>query len=617
MNPMPDTKIELYASGPAGDTAEVAFLRELNARLASSGREALVVSQPKLSRCTPDFLVVMELGAWTIDVKTVGGSLHGSRLDPEWRIKIAGLKKKRYPNLLTKMKRQRETLLDDMRSAAKVIGAPAHDLKDHVAAVAAIWPKLPAGSDCDRKAEHFDGDFVCEGDETIAMVASGALTARWSLALWRRFILDYLKADAVRTVDELCDPALFEAVRCADAYRQEFLRCFRSQREAFSAHPVFFEALKATMALDGALLVHGASGLGKTVHLEACALELAEAGALPVFASAEVYDGSLEKLQAIGCGGYTPTGMAELLSHLLRLAAQRRVLFVDGVDSIAEEQRRILISQIADQVDRGLWSLVVFSAKIENPDVDARLPLRKLAAPAMEGAHRAAVFQAHHRRTARTPWQEQLLEVTSDGFAVRALALADGVSDGSSLAEAIGSYVRSLLPQDHALVAAQIARVVAATMENRFAQSIAVSEFDQIATEVCRKEGVGLALGDRVRRSRLLKQQCDRIRFQHERLQVFLGAQALDEGTADVASLLTLLMQPRNREYARSVIGFPRRRTLAIFIAASSLLEDDGLVPALVTGEFGAELRASGIQGVREFLDRYYAYLESHGSMRG
>lgn len=196
------------------------------------------------------------------------------------------------------------------------------------------------------------------------------------------------------------------------------------------------------VAVDGALLVHGASGLGKTAHLEACANILAEAGALPVFASAEVYDSSLERLQAIGSAGYAPAGAAELLSHLPRLATQRRVLFVDGVDSVAEEQRRTLISQVADQVERGLWSLVVLSAKIENPDVDSRLPLRRLAAPAMEGGHREAVFQAHYRRSNRTAWQERLLEVASDGFAVRALALAEGVRDGASLSEAIGSYQR-------------------------------------------------------------------------------------------------------------------------------------------------------------------------------
>ncbi|ACB74318.1 NERD domain-containing protein [Opitutus terrae] len=612
MNPMPDTKIELYASGAAGETAEVAFFRELVARLKATGRKALVVCQPKLPRCTPDFFVATEFGAWTVDVKTIGGSLHGSRRDAEWRIRIRGVKAKRYPNLLTKMKQQREALLDDMRDAAKTIGAPVHNIKDHVAAVAAVWPKLPDGSACDRKPDQFGGYSVCDGDEAIRTITIGTLKVGWPLDLWRRFVLEHLRAVPVRTVDELCDPTLFEAVRCAEAYREEFVRCFRSQGGAFAPHRSFFEELRARVAVDGALLVHGASGLGKTAHLEACALELARAGTLPVFASAEVYDGSLEKLQEVGSAGYAPTSIKELLSHLPRLTAQRRILFVDGVDSVAEELRRTLISQIADQMDRGLWSLVVLSAKIENPDVDARLPLGKLAAPAMEGAHREAVFQAHRRPTGRTQWQERLLEVASDGFAVRALALADGVPDGSSLAEAIGSYVRSLLPQDQALVAAQISRVVAAAMENRFAQSLAVTEFDQIAAEVCRKEGAGLTLGDSVRRSRLFRQQGDRIRFQHERLQVFLAAQALDEGTADTAALLSLLIQARNRQYTRSVVGFPQRRTLVFFIAAWSLLEDDGLVPALVAGEFGVELRAAGVQAVREFLDRYCTYLGSH-----
>lgn len=609
---MLDRKIELYASGPADNTAEVDFLRELVDRLVATGCEALVVCQPRLPRCTPDFLVITELGGWTVDVKTLTGSLHGSRRDAKWRRKVAGARPKPYPNLLTNMKRHREALLDDMREGAKVINAPVHEIKSHIGAVAAVWPKIPEGSDCDRQSDHVSGYFVSDGYDAIKMIASGTLKPGWSLDLWRRFVEEHLRAIRVRTVEELCDPELFEAVQCSEAYRQEFLHSFGSQRDAFVPHPAFFDELKVMASADGALLVHGESGLGKTSHLVACAIALAREGALPVFAQAEVYDGSLARLQEVSLAGYIPT-TANLLSYLPRLATQRRVLFVDGVDSVPEEQRRALISQVAEQWEQGMWSLVVLGAKIETPDVDGRLPLRKLVAPAMEGVHREAVFHAHHRQYMRTPGQKRLLEIASDGFAVRALALAgDAVREDSSLTDAIESYVRSLLPQNHALVAAELARIVACTMENRFTQSVAVEEFDRIATTVCKKERVGLSLGDEIRRSLLFRQQGDRIRFQHERLQIFLAAQVLDEEVTDPSLLLLRLKQPRNRIYARIIASFPRHRSLAFFLEIWSMLGDESVIEALIAGEFGSELRAAGISAVRQFLVRYCSHLASN-----
>lgn len=614
MNPMPDMKIELFASSPTDNTAEVEFLRELIAGLSSNGCEALVVCQPKLTRCTPDYLVVTERGAWTVDVKTVGGSLHGTRRDSKWRIKIAGAKPKQYPNLLTKMKQHREALLDDMRAAAKVIGVPVHRIQSHVGAVAAVWPKLPEGSDCEREPEQVGGYLVADGQESINMIVKGSLEADWPLALWRRFIQEHLRAVPVGTIEELCDALLFEAVRCGEAYREEFVLRFGAQRDTFAPHQPFSADLEAMVSADGAVLVHGASGLGKTSHLEACAIKLAGVGALPVFASAEIYEGSLDHLLAIAAAGYAPAGSTDLLSCLPRLTAQRRVLFVDGVDSVAEEPRRTLLSQVADQWERGMWNLVVLSAKMEAPDVDGRLPLRRLKAPSMEGEHREAVYRVHHRRPVRTPWQERLLEVAADGFAVRALALAgDAIPDGASLAEAIASYVRSLLPHDHSLVAAEVARGAALAMESRFAQSLTVSEFDRIASEVCRKEGVGLSIGDLVRQSRLFRRQGDRIRFQHEQLQVFVAAQAFAETASDASVAMALLKQPRNRGYLRFLVGLPKHRSLTFLVDAWSTFHDETLIDALLAGEFGAELRAGGLAAVCDFLNRYCAHIEVHG----
>lgn len=78
--------------------------------------------------------------------------------------------------------------MDDMRAGAKVTKAPIHEINGHVTAVAAVWPKLPAGSDCDRKPDRHGGYFVADADEAIATIAKSALKPAWSLDKWRQFI---------------------------------------------------------------------------------------------------------------------------------------------------------------------------------------------------------------------------------------------------------------------------------------------------------------------------------------------------------------------------------------------------------------------------------------------
>ena len=421
---MPDPKIELYANDPAAHTAEVEFARCLVTALSAAGRPALVVDQPRLPGCTPDFLIVNDGGARLVDVKTFAGTLHGGRRDQKWKVKIGSIAAKWVPNLLNLLKRQRETFLDDMRAGGKAIGAPLHDLKNHVTAIAAVWPALRPGSTCDRDPGNAAWYRVADSTDAVRQVAMETVGAGWSLDQWRRFVTEHLKAVRVGTADELCDTHLFQAVRAADHYRAEFLARFGSNRHPFVPHPAFSAELTAATALDGIVLAHGPSGSGKTAHLAARALELARAGAVTVFASAEAFDGTLDKLLGIAVAGYSPEASQSFLAALPRLTAQRRVLFVDAVDAVPGTERRTLLSQIADQWECGQWSLVVLSSKSEKPDDDGRLPMRPLPISIMAGEHRLAVYYAHRGSPRPVPWLKPLLEVASDGVAIRALAVS-------------------------------------------------------------------------------------------------------------------------------------------------------------------------------------------------
>jgi hypothetical protein len=614
MNPMPDPKIELYANDPAAHTAEVEFLRCLVAALSAAGRPALVVSQPRLPGCTSDFLVANQSGARLVDVKTFAGSLHGTLRDQKWKVKIGNLAAKTVPNLLTLLKRQREILLDDMRAGGKPIGAPLHELKNHVTAVAAVWPALQAGSACDRDPGDPARYRVADGVDAVRQVANETVGPGWNLDQWRRFITEHLKAVSVGSVDELCDPALFQAARCADEYRSEFALRFNTKRHPFVPHAAFAAELASATAGDGILLVHGASGSGKTAHLAARAVDLARSGAVTVFTSAEAFDGSLDKLLDIAVAGYSPDGSSSILAALPRLTAQRRVLFVDAVDSGPDAQRRILLSQVADQWERGLWSLVVLSSKSEKPDEDGRMPMRSLPIPVVGGEHRLAVYDAHRGSLRPLPWLNALVEVANDGVAVRALAVSGGsLAEGASLSEAIGTYVRHEIPAESSLVALQILRAAAAAMENRFAQSISMTELETLASSVCRAEGAGLAVADAVLRSPLLRRYGDRVGFAHERLQIFLAAEALACAGDDVATLIAKLKQPRNRGCVRYLLGIPQQRSFPFLVGVCSILRDNSLVEPLLSGEFGRDLQSAAVSHARDFLLRYHHYLGERG----
>jgi len=614
MNPMPDPKIELYANDPAAHTAEVEFVRCLVAALSAAGIPALVVSQPRLPGCTPDFLIANEGGARLVDVKTFAGTLHGGCRDQKWKVKIGNLAAKSVPNVLNLLKRQRETLLDDMRIGGKAIGAPLHDLKSHVTAIAAVWPALRPGSTCDRDPGDPAWFRIADGADAARQVATETIGPGWSLDQWRRFVTEHLKAVPVGNVEELCDPALFQAMRCADEYRSEFAQRFASNRHPFVPHPAFAAELAAATAGDGIILVHGPSGSGKTAHLATRAVDLALAGAVTLFTSAEAFDGSLDRLLDVAVAGYSPNGASSILAALPRLTAQRRVLFVDAVDSVSDSQRRILLSQVADQWERGLWSLVILSSKSEKPDDDGRLPMRSLPIAALSGEHRMAVYDVHRDSHRPVPWLKPLLEVASDGVAVRALAVSGGsLAEGASLSEAIGAYVRHEIQAENGLVAMQILRTAAAAMESRFAQSMRMAELEALASSVCRAEGAGLAIGDVVLRSSLFRRYGNRVGFAHERLQVYLAAEALASAGDDAATLIAKLKQPRNRGYVRYLLGMPQHRSFPFLVGVCSILQDNSLIEPLLSGEFGKDLQSAAASHAHDFLRRYRHHLEERG----
>jgi hypothetical protein len=614
MNPMPDPKIELYANDPAAHTAEVDFVRCLVAALSAAGHPALVVSQPRLPGCTPDFLVANDGGARLVDVKTFAGTLHGSQRDQKWKVKIGSLAAKSVPNVLSLLKRQRETLLDDMRAGGKTIGAPLHDLKNHVTAIAAVWPALQPGSTCDRDPGNPAWYRIADGADAARQVATETIGPGWSLGHWRRFVTEHLKAIPIGSLDELCEPALYHAMRCADEYRSEFTLRFGSNRQPFVPDPAFAAELAAATASDGIILVHGPSGSGKTAHLAAHAVDLARSGAVTVFTSAEAFDGCFDKLLDVAVAGYSPSGVSSILAALPRLTAQRRVLFVDAVDAGPGTERRTLFSQIAAQWERGLWSLIILSSKSEKPDDDGRLPMRSLRKAALSGAHRKAVYDAHRDSPRPIPWLEPLLEVATDGVAVRALAVSGaGLAEGASLSEAIGAYVRQEIPAENGLVALQILRTSAAAMESRFAQSMRMAELEALASSLCRAEGAGLAVGDSVLRSPLFRRYGDRISFAHERLQVYLAAEALAIAGDDVAILIAKLKQPRNRGYVRYLLGMPQHRFLPFLIGVCSILQDNALIEPLISGEFGKDLQLAAVSHARNFLLRYRQHLDEPG----
>ena len=189
----------------------------------------------------------------------------------------------------------------------------------------------------------------------------------------------------------------------------------------------------------------------------------------------------------------------------------------------------------------------------------------------------------------------------------------DNLAEGASLSEAIGAYVRHETPAGNGLVALQILRTAAAAMETRFAQSMSVSELEAMASAICRAEGAGLAIADAVLRSSLFRRYGDRVGFAHERLQVFLAAEALASAGDDVATLIAKLKQPRNRGYVRYLIGMPQHRSFPFLVAVCSIVQDNSLIEPLLSGEFGKDLKSAAAAHACDFLRRYRQHLDERG----
>jgi hypothetical protein len=534
------SSVEVFLGNSIDISSEAKFLARLERDLHQRGMRARILANLQFDRQV-DFLIVTPHRTVQVELKTVSGPIVAAPKNGNWTVRIGGSDVS-YPNAGYQARQAAFAVSDVLQAFAARTNAPGPTktkFYEDIDTVVCVYPALPAGS-CQCDLPHVR---IVGYDELLVMLGSPGRRVPWSPQDWDAFG----RRHNLYRADE--DTAEGVVRRMGASAVDAYLGHFRSGREELP--PLVGTAVMvrgergarpdlARRLQDGAcVLVHGRSGHGKSLWARHVALDLAAAGQVPVWISAELGDDSLRTSIARAISPYTSLAPDELL-RAADAAGRVVVLVIDDLTRATPNVRQALLHG-AEAVRRRRPSCGLLLTAQTRDDV----PMTDLLAvelPAPNTDERAAVLEAYGAA--------HILELC-DGF-VTPLELSLAASAAGALAA--GASATSLLDAhvDHATAGDD--RLRAALRAAAYSMHVGLDPAPprpRLARTLQRNYGLDDELG-LIWDCPLLDVAHGRVRFSHERFERFLAAEHL---LLDGANLGDVLNEPRHAPLRRDVVA--------------------------------------------------------------
>ena len=425
-----------------------------------------------------------------------------------------------------------------------------------------------------------------------------------------------MKSDHERKVARALElaPKLLEADDASDpekllaGYAREFRVFHESNLPELVATPALLSDRRTTAAelLDGArpmghLVLTGVSGSGKSHLLRHMALRTFGDGAIPIYARATGYTGSLEQLLDRAVAPFRNASY-----DVVRAAAARGrkqlVVIIDALNDCPpalREQLRESIAALARRAGHTMWL-----SSTDDPHLTDVLSASVVRFLPLTDADRMSIFAAYAPSV--TP-DRSVLGAFATPFEVAVAAETVRQSDGPiSAFELLQRFTaKRLSAAERPIHARALLENLSREMSDTFRATVSQRAFARLAAEMRSTDPLGDAAALFV--SGLIRSDGNDVSFLHEQIQLYF--ECLGFLSSHASSSLREIASPRNRRLARLVIAAfddPEEiRECAVALHEPSILRD------MLDGSFGKHARAVAFREASILLTKAIAATES------
>jgi hypothetical protein len=572
------TAVDVFLGQPLVDASEKHFLQRVRRDLSLRGIRARVLANIEVANGARqiDFAIVTDCRAILCELKGYGDPFI-ARVNGPWERIVNGRAFPTEGNPYRQAQVCGYDLSDEMRSLART-GAVPEPTKDKFVKdldlVVCVFPSIHA----DSKIQRHHWVSAVGYEELLARLEQPGARPPWQDEHWEAFIRHlglYRDLD-----DDGASRAMRASAAVLDEYGTRFVHSRQSELPVLVPTSVVVDEapgerpeLAAELTAGHHLLLHGASGQGKSLWAGQTAVALARGGHVPIWLSAAAYDGDFSTFLARAVAPYTTQTPAQLIAAA-RAAGRTVVLVVDGLNECPETSRPSLLDAVqAVRLRASSHSVLVTT---QHPDdLPAGLELRRVGLLALDDAERRAILAALGAERLR----DALEGFTTPMDLALAAACAEDVSHPLGLAELIDMYVERIADGEATRAAL---RSVAWRMHQEVRLSLRTPD-------VVRSTRRALNLSDEAVRQalacRLLTVTQGRVAFRHERFARFLAAEELLLRCDDGQAAGRVLNEPRSKQIRQDAVSLEGDEArLGEMLAA---VEDDELLLEAAHGRLG------------------------------
>jgi Nuclease-related domain len=591
---MKQNNVEVFLGHELSDPTEQKFLRRLREDLEHQGLPALILANLEVSPRHRQLDFVIATAVRTVQCELKGyqlpviGSTNG-----RWELILPGGEHRSLDsNAARQAKEGTFALSDELKAFSRNAGAPAPERNQFyrkIDTVVCVFPEIPEGSRIDTHSH-----VTVKGYESLlASLSKKGPRLPWKDEHWRAFIR-HLRLYRVEDRPELAQRERQHGQLVED-YCRRFLSSHRAglPTQVVTAARVDGEDAKlielgARLRRGEAVTVFGPSGVGKTLMSRYAAVELAEAGQVPIWLDAADYDGHFDALLGRAVSPFTTHSAGELI-RAAGATGRAVAVIVDGLNETPPASRTDLLDEVGalrlnerTGVVMSCLSPGALPETLSEQSVELLLPDR---------AEKKLVLQAYdagelapHSDAFSTPFELVLAGECAGDF-----------SEAPTRALVLDAYVRRLAPSEGAR---SVLRALATQMHSELRGSLPVQE---TVRHLQRETAVSAETVDLALESQLLRVHQGRLAFSHESFVRFLAAEALVIDSADARAFCAALAQPANAELRADALA---RETDERLEQALSTLEDENVLIAAMIGDLGERCRTAMERVIFALLER-------------
>jgi hypothetical protein len=591
---MKKDNVEVFFGDEPKDQTEQKFLRRLRADLNQRGIPALILVNLELGRprLQLDFVIATRQRTVQCELKGYLHPVSGGE-NGRWEQRLPGGERRELGNPGRQAKDATYALSDSLRrfaSKGTVPGATEAEFYRHIDTVLCMFPEIPAGSEIAVPR------FVTlrQYEELLASLSEEGPRVPWTRVHWHEFIRDR----GFFRIEE--HPELDRRSRAEQYLSTDYCRQFVTGHEPELSPQVPTGAhldgadvekveLAARLLRGEAIVLAGASGVGKTLMSDHAAVELARSGELPIWLDAAAYAGDFDALLGRSVAPFTTFPARELI-QVASAAGRRIALIVDGLNECAPDLRSGLLQQVGAL--RLAHQAAVVISTVSPPG----------AVPESLAGHRVELLRPDRAEKESILRSYDAVELIphSDAFATPfelkiAAECVGEAGEHPTRASVLDAYVDRICGSES--VRAML-REIAWQMHSGLRGSLRVRE---VVRRLEREGAVSAEAVDEALACKLLRVGAGLVSFVHESFVQFLAAEAIVIDAADVEALSTALAQPSNEELRSDALALESEERLGAILAT---LTDEGVLIAAIVGDLGERCRAAVEQVIADVFER-------------